>query len=153
MIKKRILIAAIFALFFASCQKETLNVSNINNQEKIPIEQSDGLIALGKQLEDPYALKNMKKAYSNLKSTKSGTPDVDIQPTHLYLRFLPKNEQEWSILKSDTSIVLYDFPLDYEIINLGTYYHDPSLPDTVITYQYCVVPIGYEILIRYNSIR
>jgi len=145
MIKKRILIAAIFALFFASCQKETLNVSNINNQEKIPIEQSDGLIALGKQLEDPYALKNMKKAYSNLKSTKSGTPDVDIQPTHLYLRFLPKNEQEWSILKSDTSIVLYDFPLDYEIINLGTYYHDPSLPDTVITYQYCVVPIGYEI--------
>ena len=37
----------------------------------------------------------------------------------------------------------YDFPLDYEIINLGTYYHDPSLPVDAITWQYCVVPVGY----------
>jgi len=160
MIQKRFLIAVFFLqknrLFFvtgifaillimSSCKKEDLNVSNTDNQEKPNAQQSEGFIVLGKELEDPYALKNMKKAYSNLKSTKSGTPDVDIQPTHIYLRFLPKNEQEWSILKSDTSFVLYDYPLNYEIVNMGTYYHDPSLPDTVITYQYCVVPIGYEI--------
>jgi len=160
MIQKRFLIAAIFAqknsLFFvagiftillimSSCSKEDLNISNDEKQELQANQQSDGFIVLGKKLEDPYALKNMKKAYSNLKSTKSGTPDVDIQPTHLYLRFLPKNEQEWSILKSDTSFVLYDYPLNYEIVNMGTYYHDPSLPDSAITYQYCVVPIGYEI--------
>ncbi len=53
-------------------------------------------------------------------------------------------EEEWGILKSDTTIVWYDYPLDYEIINLGTTYHDPSLPENAITWQYCVVPVGYN---------
>lgn len=87
----------------------------------------------------------MKQAYFNLKSANTEIPQLDIQPTHTYMRFLPNNEEEWEILKSDTTLVLYDFPLDYEIANLGTYYHDPSLPADAITWQYCVVPIGHTI--------
>lgn len=132
-------------LILTSCNKEDYNIDTPINKENSNVQQSEGLIVLGKQLDDPYALKNMKQAYSNLKSANSETPDIVIQPTHKYLRFLPKNEEEWEILKSDTSLVLYDYPLNYEIVNLGTYYHDPSLSDSAITYQYCVVPIGYVI--------
>ena len=35
------------------------------------------------------------------------------------------------------------FRSDYEIENPGTYYHDPTLADSAITYQYCVLPINY----------
>ena len=130
----------------SSCKKDDYNLDNSGSfQNPTSLDQKEGQTILGEQLEDPYALKNMKQAYSNLKSANSETPDVDIQPTHTYIRFLPKNEEEWTILKSDTSLVLYDYPLNYEIVNLGTYYHDPSLPDSAITYQYCVVPIGYVI--------
>ena len=85
----------------------------------------------------------MKKAYANLRASRSGTPELEVEPTHVYMRFLPKNDAEWALLKSDTSITLYDYPLDYEIENPGTYYHDPTLADSAITYQYCVLPINY----------
>ena len=140
-----LLVATFTTLFISSCDKEENSIDNSVNQTSSTAKQSEGLVVLGKQLEDPYAIKNMKLAYSNLKSTNSGAPDVDIKPTHYYLRFLPKNEEEWAILKSDTTFVLYDFPLDYEIEYFGTYYHDPSLPDTAITYQYCVLQIGHDI--------
>jgi len=58
----------------------------------------------------------------------------------VYLRFLPKNEDEWQILKTDSNIVLYDFPLDYDIEVYGTYYHDPEISDSSITWQYTVIP-------------
>jgi len=137
-------VTLLFTIVLTSCEKEDFNLDDTERQESF-VETSEGLIVLGKQLEDPYALKNMKQAYSNLKSGSLKTPDVDIQPTHTYMRFLPNNEEEWGMLKSDTILVLYDFPLDYEIKNLGTYYHDSSLPENAITWQYCVVPIGYNI--------
>ncbi|MDA3779958.1 MAG: hypothetical protein PF487_07050 [Bacteroidales bacterium] len=137
-------VTLLFTIVLTSCEKEDFNLDDTESQESF-IESSEGIIVLGKQLEDPYAIKNMKQAYSNLKSVSSKTPDVDIQPTHTYMRFLPNSEEEWGMLKSDTTLVLYDFPLDYEIKILGTYYHDPSLPETAITWQYCVVPIGYNI--------
>ncbi|NOU17113.1 MAG: hypothetical protein HOO91_06095 [Bacteroidales bacterium] len=140
-------VLAITLLLFA-CKKEDCTFDNPNEPrvKKNSIAQpSDGLMALGNQLEDPYALKNMKKAYSNLKAVNPSLPDVNIQPTHLYLRFLPSTEEEWGILKSDTSLVLYDYPLNFEIATSGTYYHDPSLPETAITWQYCVIPIKHSI--------
>ncbi len=139
----KFLITVTFAItiVFGACTKDeyTLNKMNSNEQhsKKSSIAQpSEGLMSLGNQLEDPYALKNMKKAYSNLKAANPSLPDVNIQPTHLYMRFLPSTEEELSLLKSDTSLVLYDYPLNFEITTLGTYYHDPSLPETAITWQY-----------------
>lgn len=115
-------------LVLSSCKKD--NFAPPTNKaaiEKPAIQQKEGPIVLGRQLQDPYSLKNMKQAFLNLKSGNTNTVDLDIQPTHTYLRYLPKNEEEWGILKSDTTIVWYDYPLDYEIINLG--HHLPrSIP-------------------------
>jgi hypothetical protein len=101
----------------------------------------EGQMILGERLEDPYNLQNMLKAYSILKSTSGDVPDIQIKPNFNYVRILPSNEKEWQILKSDSSLVLFDYPLDVEIVQPGTYYHDPTLPIDAITWQYTVIPI------------
>jgi hypothetical protein len=103
------------------------------------------MIVLGKQLDDPYAFTNMQKAYQNLVAKGIKSDIGDLAPTHLYIRFLPKDEEEWATLKRDTILALYDFPLNYEIASTGTFYHDPSLPDSAVTWQYCVIPLDHKI--------
>ena len=132
-------------LILISCRKEDYGIKDIEGPANFDQMENEGPIVLGKKLEDPYDFKNIEKAYSNLKATSPYTPNVAIAPTHNYIRFLPKDEAEWGILKSDITLILYDFPLDYEIVQMGDYYHDPSLPETSVTWQYCVVPKGYTI--------
>jgi hypothetical protein len=107
-------------------------------------EEECSQIIIGEELEDPYSLKNMRKAYSIIRSKGPGLPDIDLKPTHLYLKFLPENSLEADLLKNDTSLNLYDFPLNYEISS-GLYYQDPLVPDHGTPHQYCVVKIDQPI--------
>ena len=84
----------------------------------------------------------MKKAYENLRSDLKA--DIIIETTHYYVKFKPKNEDELNLLKQDRTLELYDYPLDYEIIEGQEVYHDPEIPDTMPTYQYCAVPVNYN---------
>ncbi|MDA3892677.1 MAG: hypothetical protein PF517_13520 [Salinivirgaceae bacterium] len=153
-IKPLVEILLFFTIVLTSCEKEHFKSNHTFNQENSYFGSGKGLIVLGEKREDPYKLENMQKAYESLKSAESSSDkDKDkIKPTHKYIRFLPANETEWDILKSDTTLILYDFPLDYEIENMGTYYHDPTLPETSITWQYCVVPIKYKIPKIHNEL-
>lgn len=136
----------LFIIVTSSCKKDDYNLDSSESYQKpTGLTLNEGQTILGNQLEDPYDIKNMKQAYANLKSSALGVPDLQIESTHKYMRFLPRNENEWSVLKSDTSVILYDYPLDFEIVNAGTSYHDPTLPNSAITWQYCVLPIGYII--------
>ena len=105
-------------------------------------ESSDrvAMIKLGKQLENPYSVENMKKALESLRAN-GRTEAIEITPTHLYLRFKPKNEEELSILKRDSTLILYDYPLDHEIEVMGNFYRNPALPPDQPTYQYCAVKV------------
>lgn len=94
------------------------------------------MTVLGQELQDPYRIDIMRQAYSNLTGAKE-----QLQPTHLYMRFLPKNEDEYDALKYN-GLELFDIPLNYEIAQPGTHYHDPSLPAEAITWQYAVIPVG-----------
>lgn len=139
---KNVLIGLVVAtgLIISSCEKEKISPNNQIPEENQGV-NSESMTVLGDQLENPYSVSNMKKAYSNLKSSSSETPDVNIETTHYYIRFLPKSEEEFDLLKEDTSLILYDIPLDFEIEVQGVYYHDPKLPDTAITWQYCAVTV------------
>lgn len=139
-------------MLFSGC-KDTISevTADIQEPEISPTEQpSMGMTTLGEKLENPYSIENMSKALEELKnepqlkSASGELENIDLTPTHLYVRFLPKDEDNLNILKQDTALVLYDYPLDYEIENLGDYYHDPSLPDTAITWQYAAVDINYQ---------
>ena len=102
---------------------------------------SHGMIELGEKLEDPYTVENMQEAVASLYPTRAGR--VSIKATDLYVRFLPKNEEEYALLLSK-GLKLTDHPVDYRIVKEGDYYHDPELSENVITWQYAVVSKDFE---------
>ncbi|MCF6361519.1 MAG: hypothetical protein L3J29_12255, partial [Cyclobacteriaceae bacterium] len=110
----KVAIFTTFLLFFNSCRLQNESLPEPNTQFDNFVE---GQIVLGKQLENPYTVENMKIAHANL--TKNGRSGANIRTTHLYLKFNPQNEEELDLLKADTTLEWYDYPLDYEMISGG----------------------------------
>lgn len=130
-------------LFLGSCQKEDVSMPKVPPASEENIAQTAGMTILGRRLENPYSVESMRKALRNLApATRSGITDDAIQTTHYYVKFKPKNLQELDLIKQDSTINWYDIPLDYEIEQYGTYYHDPSVPDTLPTYQYASIEVA-----------
>lgn len=103
---------------------------------------ADEAIVLGNIINDPYKVENMQAAYDNI---NDGTaPIASIKANYRYVRILPANKEQLNAIESDTSLVLFDYPLHYEILVYGTYYHDPSVADADQTWLYCVVPSDYH---------
>ena len=99
------------------------------------------MIVLGEQLDDPYSVENMTKALDRLYPTRSDrTP---LEPTDLYVRFLPADEEEYEELEA-AGLLLVDHPVDRDIVREGDYYHDPQIEEGKITWQYCVVDKDFE---------
>ncbi|MBQ9470358.1 MAG: hypothetical protein IJU72_05335, partial [Bacteroidales bacterium] len=69
-----------------ACTDEPMPVQTFDPQRIVTIEQPEGLMRLGPQLANPYALGNMRQAYTNITGAKA-----ELQPTHLYVRFLPRD--------------------------------------------------------------
>jgi hypothetical protein len=71
----------------------------------------------------------MQQAYNNLISNNpilKSSGDSLLKPTHNYIKFLPKTPEQLEKLNNDTSLNLFCHPLDYEIIEGGSYYVDPE---------------------------
>ena len=86
----------------------------------------------------------MQAAYEAMVRTRSGAAaDVGrLEANCLYVRFLPKDSTDIVILQ-DSDLELFDYPLDYDIVVEGNTYHDPSLPENQITWQYTTVKPDY----------
>jgi hypothetical protein len=129
-----------------ACQKDEQDL--IVNENKQNVELENGMIRLGKKLDNPYSVDNMRKAYQQLKDEsrlKSGMVDEDvIKTSHYYVRFLPKNSLENSILLNDTVLELFTYPLDYEIEGEGVYYENPANLKGSSIWLYTVVPVDYS---------
>ncbi|MEC7770592.1 MAG: hypothetical protein VX798_05370 [Bacteroidota bacterium] len=128
--------------WLASCEKEAVIPEET---QQVDLEERDTLqmIKLGKKLENPYSVANMRKAWESLKEKSKVSKDGEIETTHIYVRFKPKTEEELSTLKTDSTLALYDIPLDFEISETGDFYHDPEIPTDQPTYQYASVPINH----------
>ncbi|MFN8436298.1 MAG: hypothetical protein U0V72_01570 [Cytophagales bacterium] len=106
---------------------------------------ADNVIQLGKKIDNPYALKNMRKAYSSLARQESlDSTASPVHVSHYYVRFLPENWAQYDTLVADTSLELYNIPLDYEVAVCGNFYHDPSIPADKPTWQYTSVPVNFK---------
>lgn len=103
----------------------------------------EGQVILGEQIQIPYSIDNLMLAYNSLPSETRATIDTTlIKPTHYYVKFAPKNQDEVDILRNiSPRLMLNDVPLDYEIKIGGTFYHDPCLPDTIPTFSYATIPL------------
>ena len=82
----------------------------------------------------------MEEALASVDPTKAGR--IALDPTDLYVRFLPKDEAQYDALLA-LGLVLVDHPVDYRIVREGDWYHDPSVAEDDITWQYAVVPAGF----------
>ncbi len=140
------------ALVLVSCSKEggsPVEIDPVSTMEKSEV-VSHGEIELGQKLDNPYSVTNVKKAMTALFPTRAS---VDVPVSDFYVRFLPEDADDLAML-SDLGLDLFDYPLDREILKTGDYYHDPSVPQGEITWQYAVVPsdfvfpsgIAYEIM-------
>lgn len=133
------IVAALLAVY--ACEKPGIVDSVQKDYYGNKVEH--GMIELGDRLPDPYSVENMTKALHQLyPSTKAEV--VEIPPTDNYIRFKPSSQKEMDMLES-LGLSFLDHPVDYRIVREGDWYHDPSVPEDEITWQYAVVPVGFEI--------
>lgn len=139
---KNLLLLALLSLI-ASCNNDP-----ISTEETSTVREKDYYLKLGKKLENPYSVKNMKRALDSVKAkmtiskTAKSTSDFDIETSHLYVKIEPKNATEEALVKKDTSQNFFDYPLDYDfseevLKEIGT-----NNPDVIGSY-YVSVPKDY----------
>ena len=139
----KILLFATVAITLTSCEKEqierTMNYDNPSSKSTL----GEGAIVLGNKLNDPYDVDFINEAFSQLVDAGIEFPFNRIEPTGQYVRLFAGSTEELDLIESDTNTLWFDFPLDYEMSEGGTYYHDPSLPDSA-TWKYAVLPMNYS---------
>ena len=123
-------------------------MENTRTETKETIQSTHGVTVLGEKIPNAYTPEHMRKALAAIKAEGGGNKalainEEDIEATHLYLKFAPRDSAEVELLDNDKEIMYTVIPMDREIEQIGDYYHDPSLPDSVPTYQYCVARIGH----------
>lgn len=132
--------------FFYSCQKEEELIDSVPLHVPQQKYEETNLFPQGIQLENPYTVENMLKAYDNLfpSSVTRSNERSKIKTTHQYVRFKPATEKDIYILEEKRGLDLWDKPLDREYPKERPGgYHDPSIAKGEITWQYTVVPVDY----------
>ena len=115
-------------LALAGCNEQDTDDLNRAFPLKSDTSANGTQIVLGQKYDNPYSVRNMVAAYSDLKNSGEQIGNIQIRTTDLYVRFLPQDTAQYNSLEQDTNLVLFDYPLDYEIVQEGDYYHDPSIP-------------------------
>lgn len=142
-----------FIFLLSNCEEQKLNsendIANLDQTNHSNVQTIDDLkpysddeLVLGKKLEIPYKLSIVEKSQNNLKSKNKDYKPIKIEENYYYVRFLPKNEEEYDLINSDPTINTFDHPLDYEIIKHGNKYKDPQFKNSKYSYIYCVIPKG-----------
>ncbi|HOF15934.1 MAG TPA: hypothetical protein PLP76_03470 [Bacteroidales bacterium] len=135
-------------LIFNACNKENNSENFLLKQKDMEEEPNEEMTILGEQCPNPYSVENMTIAYDSLVADGvfdiGEDPSYILTPTHLYVRFLPDDSTEFNTLIDDTTLELFDYPLDYEIEQRGLYYHDPTISEDECTWLYTVVPINFS---------
>jgi len=101
---------------------------------------SDNPTILGDLRVNPYTVEKMTLAYNTINTVQV----AEVATTNLYVQFCPTTIEEAAEL-FDTNLNLYDFPLEYEVLEMGDSYTDPSLGPDDIPCFYAIVRPGYSL--------
>ena len=132
-------------LFMEACEKDDNYVSGVSHCLVSEKTDNDTPIELGQELNDPYKLSNMQEALDQLTKEGVAFPYATLRPTGYYVRVLIHSMEEMDQIDSDSNLIWFDYPLNYEVSKEGSYYVDPSLEDSAWSWQYGVVPTGYSL--------
>lgn len=147
---KKTLLFACMLLVMLSCKKEITETSECNyspltfTTSPVPTggKDSSGKIELGSDKGIPFSLKNMRAA-ANFINDNSNLGLSIILPTHYYVQFKPTTEEHLISLDSLSNIyALYNYPIEYEIVQEGT--HLSTSTSTYNKYDplYASIPVG-----------
>jgi hypothetical protein len=137
-------------MFVMSCKdSDILNKpqNNLNSNSRIGVTKekySDNEMVLGKKLEIPYSLNVVEKAQNTLRNKNTSFKSINIKENYLYVRLLPKTQEEYDLINADSTIHTFEHPLDYEVVKQGNIYKDPNLMNANFQYIYCVIPVDKQ---------
>ncbi len=131
-------IMALMAVTLSSCWDDMVE------KQELTVEEEE--LVWGKKLLNPFSVVNMRHAYEQLKSdSSSGSfPFFDIKPTHWYVRFAVTSEIDYDRLAQDSTLQLFDFPLDYENASAPENFYEPSITNEKPMYRYAAVPVDFR---------
>jgi hypothetical protein len=151
---KFVLLTTIFFTVFLSCSKESEEVSNL---DQTPTQLRSGRTAGRSQsvvdisqtrekgrYNNPYYIGTIKAAYTKLKSLGQISATYNITPNALYVRYLPKDENDFYLLETTSPTELFEYPLQENDIqnNEEHHYDDGTLSNDQLPFQYTVCTIG-----------
>ena len=146
--KSKYLVAIFSLLLLSSCVEELVETDNKRDtkQNETTVVTRSASKAYEK-LPNPYALTVMQSVYDTY------TQDTNLEPTDLYVRFMPTDSTQLRILYSDYNLELFGYPLDIEL-EPGDEYVDSSITENGNSWIYTTVKpdfvfpdnIRYEIL-------
>ena len=143
---KYLLVSLLLCAVTTSCEKDDFLEETVAPETELNDSILDEIIN-GTKLENPYSVKNMTQAWKNISgsiTTKSVFGDP-LPTTHLYIRYEPDSELALSQLLSDTSLILYSYPLDYELKDLEQVYRGVSANSPELLYRYAAIPVDKEV--------
>jgi len=140
------------SVFYTSCKdKEIIKTESTKiytNASSTTGEGAEKLMEFAPPTENPYTISNMQRALDTLSmqiKSKSDLKFFDIRTTHKYIKFKPQDSLQLWALNSDTTLILFDYPLDRKIAHAGTYYRDPSVPEGQPNFQWTAVPVDKKL--------
>ena len=133
------------------CSEVTLASTSENLAARQAESSSQNRIFIAEQLDNPYSIENMQKAFDhyNAKTSDSAfAKRAPVSATHKYVRITPTTELHLSAIEKldgslDGEIVLHDFPLNREITSEGDFYVNPANETDLYHPVYAVVPVDY----------
>ena len=111
-------------------------------------EEAEELMEFAPPSENPYTIPNMQRALDSLSKVNENECDLtlfDIRITHKYIKFKPQDSAQYGLLIQDTTLELFDYPLDRKLIKAGTYYQDLSLTEGQPNYQWTAVKVDKQL--------
>ena len=127
------------------CSKDEIGQDGVNDVFDSKANSSETFV-IGQKLDNAYSVANMKAAYDSLKSIGMIKNPISISTTHRYIQLLPKDSADMNAIIEDTSLVLFPYPLDYEIKGEGSF----ELQEGEEAKIYTVVPADYKVPIDYK---
>ena len=115
-------------------------MTTIENRESPQMHSSEPRpVILGDEINNPYTVERINEAMSLLYSN----PET-VSATHNIMRFRPQTHDDLVTLldwSHENSVVMFDYPIHYELLEEGDYYVDPEVSDPALLYQYASIPV------------
>lgn len=126
----------LLGVMLSSCTKDETDIINDDNSSAPAVAQTrsgeSSDIVEYESLANPYTVDVIQGVYDSYKVPKT------IEPTDLYVRFLPQDSLQLNALKSDYDLELFDYPLNIELPE-DAVYQDPTIPEGSFTWLYTTV--------------